>query len=342
MHGFKHLSVLCVAAALAAPAPAAAAGFARVGTLAYSWEGVFTSGRLSALGGADLADAGPATVLVNPAPLAGEDAVALSFDHADYLADLEFRTWAGAAAWRGWRLNVAVQDLLMDPQLVRTAYNPEGTGETFEVRERATCIGLSAEPGRFLLPDSSLRWSVGAAWRRYESGIDSVSSDTDALDLGTTLGWRAEHPGGWTGLTGAVSWQNVTDATLAFDGRSAHLPGPLRVGATAEVAWRRDGREGDFCKFLLAYTRAVAAGESYRGDSDHVGAELMFLDALALRWGHSTRVAGGITGWGAGIVLDGRLLGPFTVAADLGNWEFDNDLLKGNRTIWGVRAQYRF
>ncbi len=332
------LFVVCYILALASPA--AAAGFSQVGSYSFTWEGIFTGGRLAALGGSDLADGSPSTLLVNPAPLSKGTGVGLSYDHADYVTYTDFNTYAGTAGWNDLRLNIAVQDFVVDSAIVRMAFNPEGTGETFDARDRMTVIGLSYDLGTALFGKPSFQWSVGAAWRGYSS----TWTDTDATtwDLGTTLGWRADYKGGWTGLTGAVSWQNFTDATYTFDERQALLPRPLRTGLTVETAIDRVGYQGDLLKFLLAYTRTSRLGDTYRSDADHVGFETLFLDALAVRYGNSTQVAGDIGSWGIGIILDGRLLGPITVELDWGQMSYDNLVLATDKTIWGARARYSF
>ena len=334
------LLVICYILALASPA--AAADFSLVGANSFTWEGVFTGGRFSALGGSDLADRSPATLLVNPAPLSTGTGVGLSYDHADYITDIEFHTYAGTAGWNNLRLNIAVQDFVIDSVLVRTAYNPEGTGETFDVRDRMTVIGLSYDLGTALFEKPSFHWSVGAAWRGYSSNFADAEANANSWDLGTTLSWRAEYQGGWTGLTGAVSWQNFTGATNTFDDRQALLPRPLRTGLTVETAFDRAGHRGDLFKVLMAYTRTSRLGDTYRSDADHVGLETLVLDALAVRYGHSTQVIGDIGSWGIGVILDGRLLGPVTVELDWGEMSYDNPVFTGDRTIWGARARYNF
>ncbi len=343
MSKILRLFVVCYILALASPATAA--GFSQVGSNSFTWEGIFTGGRLSSLGGSDLADGSPSTLLVNPAPLGKGTGVGLSYDHADYLypdlvGGIEFHTYAGTAGWNDLRLNIAVQDFVIDSAIVRTAYNPEGTGETFDARDRMTVIGLSYDLGNALFEKPSFQWSVGAAWRRYSSTF--AESDATTWDLGTTLGWRTEYRGGWTGLTGAVSWQNITDATYTFDERQALLPRPLRTGLTVETAIDRAGHPEDLIKFLVAYTKTSRLGDTYRSDADHVGFETLILDALAVRYGHSTQVLGNIESWGVGVILDGRLLGPVTVELDWGEMGYDNPILSGDKTIWGARARYGF
>ena len=75
---------------------------------------------------------------------------------------------------------------------VRTAFNPEGTGETFDIIQRIGTTGLSAE----ILPDSRQDHGsttvVGANWRHYWERTFSLEGDQDTGDLGMNVGWRCE------------------------------------------------------------------------------------------------------------------------------------------------------
>ena len=322
--------------------PAAAQGFSEVGSYSFTWEGIFASGRLSALGGSDLADGSPASVLINPAPLARPNGIELGYDHADYFRGVEIITKAASAQWNAWRLNVAVQDFAIDDVLVRTAYNPEGTGETFDILDRMTVMGLSYDLGNSLFDMRTLRWSVGGALRHYSYNFIDFSESADSFDLGTTVRWARDFHGGWTNITGAISWQNISDTTVPFDDKEAHLPRPLRFGVTMETAFDWAGHQGNFLKVLLAYTHCHQMGDTYVDDSEHIGLESVFFDTFAIRWGHSSRVTGDIGSWGIGLILDGRLLGPFTVHADMGEMGYNNILTNESETIWGLRVGYNF
>ena len=164
----------------------------------------------------------------------------------------------------------------------------------------------------------------------------------DALDLGTTASWFHQHDGIWTRLTGVVSWQNATDAEITIYNIQGGLPRPLRTGLTVETGFERAGRSGDLVKVTLAYTRAAQLGDSHLKDTDHVGVEALVLGVLALRYGHSTRVTGGLSSWGLGAVLDDPRLGPFTLEADFGKVSADDGFFAEDMTIWSLRARYCF
>lgn len=157
--------VIIIAALVGLPLTAGAVGFTHVGSMEFAWEGLFTSGRLAALGGSDMADSGPASLLINPAPLGSGDGAGLAYDHVDYISDSYFNTYSGFASQRFWRIGFASEDFVIDPLLLRTAYNPEGAGPTDDTRDRMTLIGLSHIRESRLF-HQSIQWSMGATWRR--------------------------------------------------------------------------------------------------------------------------------------------------------------------------------
>ncbi len=336
------LVVLGVVFVFAQATPIFAAGFSRVGTFGFTTEGIFAGGRLSALGGSDLADGSPAALVINPAPLARGNSVELSYDHANYYSGTNFRTNAGSVELKNWRLNFAMHDYFIDDQLVRTAYNPEGTGRTFDMLNRMTIMGVSYDLGRSFFNSPSLQWSVGASWRHYLTDFDDSSNTSDSYDLGTTFSYTTRYSTGWTRVSGAVSWQNLNDSTFVFDERESYLPQPLRVGTTIETAFDWTGHRRPLVKLLLAFTRSFQKGTTYLEDTEQAGMEAVFFDALALRWGHNSRVAGDIASWGAGIIISRGLLGPFSVRADVGEMGYDNMVLNDSETIWGVRVGYAY
>lgn len=334
------LSVVCLV--VCAAAPASADLFDVVGSYVYTWEGAFVSGRISAMGGSDLADGGPSALLINPAPLPKANGVEASYDHADHYHETSgYRTYAGAARWNGWSLNLAMQDFESAATL-RSLYVPGATSRALHSRNRVRLVGVSRDLSRMLGDDPSLRWSAGAAWCRHSSDDADLPDVVDTWDVGTTLRWRTENAGGWTAVAGAVSWRNVTDATLTVGTLQAPMPRPLRAGFTVERAFARRDRADDLVKILLACSRTFQLGDTYRGDTSHVGLEVLVRGTFALRYGHVAKTGGDVDSGGIGVVLDGRMLGPFTVEADLGRMSYDGATFSGDETIWGLRTRYDF
>lgn len=121
--------------------PAFGAGFAKVGTFGYTYDGMFTGGRNTALGQADMAGAfGSEATQINTAPLPLDDGAEVSYNRNPFLSKIDQEVWGGAVDFRGLRLGFSQFIFSMDPQLVRTAYNPEGTGETFDAGDKITVV----------------------------------------------------------------------------------------------------------------------------------------------------------------------------------------------------------
>jgi len=331
---------LCMIAVSAGPVHAA--GFAKVGTTGFQWEGIFTTGRNAAMGSSDLTDGSPAAGLWNPAPLPAADGAAFAYDHADYVAGSEFHTYGFQTSRFGLRIGGVIQDFVMDSELVRTAYLPEGTGETFDVRSRIAVFGASYELGRLLAPDSPLRWSMGAAWRHFSDHFASSEATGEGLDVGTTAAYRRSLDTAWVEIGGALTWQNVNDATITFDERTTLTPSTRRSGLTLGGGFEMaDGRR-DLASVRLAYTDVRGSGDAFRRGSYHRGIEFLILESLAFRRGYSSRVEGGVGSWGVGFILHEDFLAPFTVAVDVGEMDYQSTFFGGDRTIVGARVEARF
>jgi len=321
---------------------ASASGFAKVGIFFGTWEGLTTSAKLSALGGADLADDGPSTLLVNPAPLGSVSSAEFSYNHTDYFGSIELHTYAASVEISGFRLNLAQLDFVSDDLLVRTAFNPEGTGETFKFRERMRLLGLSYNLSRILGEDSRFSWSIGLAWREYTGFFDDTKGEGTTLDLGTTLRWTAYYDEGWTSLTGVAMRQNTSNAKYSIDERDSFLPSSHRLGLTFETALRKAGQTTDQFKLLVAHAHNAPIQSSFRRATDHFGVELLFFEILAARYGYNTFIADGVSSWGLGAILDRQWMGPWTIELDWGQMNFNHEALIGDKTLWGFRVRHNF
>jgi len=341
----KFLIILSVCLSIIIASSAMAAGFAKVGTFGFTWEGIFTGSRVAALGGSDLTDDGPSTFLFNPAPLSRGNFAEVGYEHADYFFDLYLKNYAGTAEWNSVRLSLAVQDINNEDVIIRTAYNPEGSGK-IDLRDRMMVIGASYDIGRGLMDHPSFQWSVGGAWREYSSNYFESIRFSSTMDVGTTVGWKKDYQGGWAGVTGVMAWQNILAASYTFDeglnDREYSLPKSWRGGVTLETGLDWSGHEGNLVKLLAAYSNCKYSNWYRNAESNHKGLEAVFLDTLAVRWGYSTRVTGNIDSWGIGLMLDGRLLGPFTIQADVGEMGYDTVLSQDPENIWGLRIGYNF
>lgn len=310
----------------------------------YTVFDIFRASRLDMMGGGDMADPGPATVLVNPAPLVEKDSANVSFDHAEYVFDLSFNTYAAAVARENWVVDLAVQQVVYPPEVERTAFKPGGTGRVFQGSEWMAVLGLSYDLASLLMSERSLRWSVGGSWHNYW-GTQSYDWGTEnTFDLGMSASQRTEYLGGWTVLSGSFCWQNVFDNIFRIDGDEVRLDRALRAGLTVTSAITRQGSEIAPLAFTLAYSRNFGLGKYPSSDFEQMGAEAVLFHALALRYGYSSLFGGGRDSWGMGILLDDRLLKSLPVELELnvGRTSFDNQFFEGTRTIFGVRTQYHF
>lgn len=319
--------------------PSHGAGFARVGTFGFTYDGMFTGARQTALGQADVAGAfGPTATQLNTAPLPEGDGVSVSYDRNPWLADIDFEIWGAAAEYRGLRLGYSRWRSLMDPQLIRTAYNPEGTGETFDAGDDIDVLSLGYDLGRLLDDSGRWSWTVGAAWHRYRSFLAESEIDEDTWDLGTSVGWTTPHPYGWARLSGAVSWQNVTNREATWEDRLLYLPASIRAGVTLEAAFGEMDWGTEAFRILMAISRRSFRDEWIGDSSEHGGLEAVAGGFLALRAGNNSRLPGTLNSWGAGIILDQDFMGSFTVSADFGRYETRLEWVD----MYSLRARYSF
>jgi len=335
----RHRLRIAVLLSVLTVSPAMGAGFAKIGTFGFSYDGIFTGTRLTSLGQADMAGAsGPGATQINTAPLTLGNGIEGEYGRSDFLADTQFEVWGGAAEIKRWRLGFARTRFFMDPQLVRTAYNPEGTGETFEAGDDINIISLGYDLGGLIDRTGRWSWTLGAAYRGYHSFFAESEINETTWDLGTGVAWKTPHPDGWARLSWAVSWQNVFSEGFVFDEREASLPRSVRAGVTLESTFGSSNWGSEAFKVLMAFSHRFVPDSWLGRDTDHFGLEVIGAGILAVRMGHNSRMPGQINTWGAGLVLDQDFMGRFTLAADYGRY----DTLIEEVDMWSVRARYAF
>jgi len=315
------------------------AGFAKIGTFGFTYDGIFTGTRMTSMGQADMAGAfGPGATQLNTAPLPQGDGIEAEYGRNNFLADTQLEVWGGAAEYRGWRLGFSQHRFSMDPQLVRTAYNPEGTGETFDAGDDINIISLGYDLGGLIDRTGRWSWTIGAAYRVYHSFLAEYEIDATTYDLGTSVAWKTPHPEGWARLSGAVSWQNVFSEGYVFDEREASLPRSVRAGVTLESTFGKSNWGSEAVKVLMAFSRRFVPDSWLGRDTHHFGAEVIGAGILAARMGHNSRMPGQINTWGLGLILDQDFMGRFTLAADYGRYDTRIEEVD----MWSVRARYAF
>ncbi len=211
----------------AVPTAANAAGFAKVGTFGGQFLKIGTSARATGMGSAFTGVADDATaVFWNPGGLVNVLGNEVSINHTVWAADTKLssaivafnpRTIPGTFAF-------SLRSFWMDPQLVRTAYNPEGTGQTFDAG--MTSMGLSY--ARFFTD----KFSAGFTLNYLHMGLAETAVNTGSFDFGIMyrigvkdlkLGMAIQHLGG----------------NFTYDERESKLPLTFKVGSSFN-AWKNE------------------------------------------------------------------------------------------------------
>lgn len=149
------------------------------GTVAASFLEIGIGARATAMGGAYAAQAGYSEMIYwNPAGLAYIDGPAVSFTHAEWLAEtsFDFATVVAPLPFQGMRIGVSLTSLTVPEQPVRTVESPEGTGEFYGANDYALNVALSA---RII---SS--FSVGVTGKYVSQRIWTESASQTAIDVG--------------------------------------------------------------------------------------------------------------------------------------------------------------
>jgi long-subunit fatty acid transport protein len=205
---------------LALPAVVFGAGFAKVGTFGGQELKIGVSARATAMGSAFTGLADDATaVFWNPGGLVNVKGNEVSLNHVQWAADTKLSTAILAFNPRSipGTFAFSVRSFWMDPQLVRTAYVPEGTGETFDAG--TTTFGLSY--GRFFTD----KFSAGFTMNYLHMGLAETAVNTGAFDFG--IMYRI----GVKDLKLGMVIQNL-GGKFTFDERESKLPVTFKVGVS--------------------------------------------------------------------------------------------------------------
>ncbi len=291
----------------AMPSEVSAAGFARVGP-SPSWDHIFTGTRSESMGQADLAvSQGPMSIFENPAPLHEGEGVQVGYGNMVYVMDLEFHQYAAAVEWGAFRLGMARMDFVSDSLPVRTAYQPEGNGETHRLDDRVRVISGAVDVAWLLAPGSPWEWTVGVAHRGYRFGAQSEVIHANGLDFGSSGRYRHRFDGFRLVASAAGVLRNIED--------SDYHPEGTRLGLGLSLAVD-DAEKREMIVLTLGYVfKDVRTEEKYFGDR-HYGAELTLLRSLSFRLGRDKQIFGGTSQYGLGLTLPHDWLHPFGVTLD--------------------------
>ena len=205
---------------LVLPSLALGAGFAKVGTFGGQELKIGVSARATGMGSAFTGVADDATsVFWNAGGLVNVRGNEVSLNHVSWAADTKLSTAIVAFNPRSipGTFAFSVRSFWMDPQLVRTAYNPEGTGETFDAG--TTTFGLTY--ARFFTD----KFSAGLTLNYLHMGLAETAVNTGAMDFG--IMYRI----GIKDLKLGMTIQNL-GGSFTFDERESKLPVIFKVGAS--------------------------------------------------------------------------------------------------------------
>jgi hypothetical protein len=204
--------------------------FEKVGTFDGQFLKIGVGARAAAMGGAFVGVADDATALYwNAAGIAriDPDKSEFSFNHAIWPADLQF-TQAGyvfhVKRFPG-AFGFSVRSLRMNPMEETTAFQPNGTGQTFDA-------GLMTA-GFSYARSFTDKFSAGGTISLIHEGLAEFSQQTYAVDLGTL------YDVGALGMRIGMAISNM-GSEVTFIQRQARIPGIFRVGTSMNLMQTAD------------------------------------------------------------------------------------------------------
>ena len=276
----KRLIALTGLAALLTPGIAQAEIFEKEGTFGGQFMKISVGARGAGMGGAFVAMADDATsVFWNAAGIArvDQDKSQLSFNHANWPAELSFEQVGYVFHMKKIPGAFAVHSraLTMQPMEVTTAFQPKGTGETFDAG--MLTVGLT------YARSFTDKFSAGVTANMIHTGLADLSQQTFSVDIGTL------YDVGIAGMKLGMAIQNM-GSTEKFIEREARIPSIFRVGTSAMLMQRADQ------KLVGSFEFSHPPDNSERLN---VGAEYSFHKYLFLRGGYafnydSEGIAGGV------------------------------------------------
>lgn len=246
-------TVVLAAVLLALPAIAQAEFFEKVGTFGGQYLQIGTTPRAAGMGAAFTAVADDASaVFWNPGGLVNVRGSEVLLSHVKWPADIKLTSAVLAFSPRQipGTFALSARSLWLDPMLVRTAYQPEGNGTTFDAG--STAFGLSY--ARFFTD----KFSSGFTLNYLHMGLAETAVNSASFDFG--MMYRI----GVRGLKLGMVIQNL-GGKVTFDQLPAKLPTTFKVGASfnalsfanqqllASLEFSRPADAGERANFGLEY-----------------------------------------------------------------------------------------
>ena len=264
----KVMVALGLVGALVPGLAGAAEIFEKVGTFDGQFLKIGIGARAAGMGGAFVGVADDATALYwNAAGIAriDPDKSEFSFNHAVWPAELQFsqagyvfhvKRFPGA-------FGVSVRALYMDPMIETTAFQPNGTGATFD----AGMMTVGFTYARSFTD----KFSAGGTVHFVHEGLAEFSQQVMAVDVGTL------YDVGALGMRIGMAISNI-GSQITFIQREGRIPGIFRVGTSMNLLQHGDQ------KLLGSFEFSHPPDNAERMN---VGAEYSFQKFVFLRGGYN-------------------------------------------------------
>jgi type IX secretion system protein PorV len=278
----KRLVVLALALLLL-PAATHAELFEKVGTFGGQFLEIGTSARATAMGSAYTAIADDASaVFWNPAGLVEARGTQFHLSQVEWPADINLSSAVMSfnPSIMPGTFGLSMRALWLDPMLVRTAYLPEGNGQTFD----AGSVGFGLSYGRFWTD----KFSAGFTLSFLHMGLAEQSVNTAGFDFGII--YRI----GIRGLRLGMVIQNL-GGKIRYDDLAAKMPTDFKVGASFNVLQNRDSH-------LLASFEFGHPSDN--AERSNVGLEYKMRDLFYGRAGYNIGYDSAALSWGFGVVIN--------------------------------------
>jgi hypothetical protein len=215
----KRIAILS-AILLVLPGMAFGEQFAKVGTFGGQFLKIGVSARATGMGSAFTGVADDAnSVFWNPGGLVNVVTNEVAINHVEWPADINLTSIAIATNPRSFPGTIALsaRSLWLDPMLVRTAYEPDGTGQHFDAG--SSTFGLSY--ARFWTD----KFSAGFTLQYIHEGLAETAVNTFGFDFG--MMYRI----GVKDLKLGMVLQNL-GGKMTFDETESKMPTTFKVGAS--------------------------------------------------------------------------------------------------------------
>lgn len=274
--------LVAVASMVSAPAQAAQI-FEKVGTFGAQFLKIGVSARATAMGSAYTAVSDDAEgVYWNPAGIVNVRGSQLSLNHTEWPADIKLSYAAYVFNPRSipGTFALSARALWMDPQIVRTAFEPEGNGQLFD--SGMSTLGLTY--ARFFTD----KFSAGFTMHYMHMGLAETSVNSALADVGIL--YRIGIRGMKIGMS-----INSLGSEVTFDERPARLPTMFKVGFAFEP-------------IRIGQQRVIASSEFQHpvdnAERANFGIEYNMANKMYLRTGYNLNYDTDTLAAGAGFRMD--------------------------------------